>query len=288
MSKVVDFFNSVFTSAFDILLWPFASLPPVIGLTVISIISGIILLLIFGKISNQKAIKNAKRGIGGSILESILFRHDLGVSLKAQGGMFIGGIKYFLLAVPPIIILMIPCIMILAQLNLRYNHSPLTSGESALITAHLDRSTDLFNLNLTPPEGVVATPPIRDLDNHQITWRLDIKGNPDGVTPTSENLLKISNGSTELALPLYSNYSGYSGANFDKIVAERYTSPLWRFLYPGDNVLLKSGAAINEVVVTYPLQDHIFLGVTTHWILIFLIVSILSGIVASRYFKVEI
>ncbi len=272
------FLNDTLTKAFDYLLVPFSAFSPGWGLTVVSLISGVVLLLIYGKISNQKAIKNAKRNIYGCLLESLLFRHDLKLALSSQAKMFGHGLVYFLLAVPPILILMVPCVLILAQLNLRYDVRGLNVGEQAVLSLKLDKKSVLYGVSLQVPDGLRATPALRVEESGEVFWRVDA--------------LKL--GTHEVALnvePLNTVIKKEVVVGSDagiKLQTHTYRDWWFNLLYPGSSMLSKLALPISALTLTYPARSYMFLGMHFHWLVAFLILSILSGIVASRFFKVEI
>jgi hypothetical protein len=271
----VELFNSLVTALFDALLYPLNFLGASWSVVLISIIAGIALLAVYGKVSNQQAIKKVKKSIAAGIYESVLFRNDLKISLKAQGKMFLGGLKYFGLAIPPILILMIPCLIILAQLNLRYGVRPLNVGESTIISVQVSDDSALFSAELKTPEGVTSTPPLRDLDNHTVSWRIDAKS-----AITDKVTIQIGDQSVSQDI--------FVGATSIKIPTETSTSPWWQFLYPGSTIPEQAKGLIKGISVSYPEQILSVMGIKSNWLIIFLIISILAGIVGSKFLKVEI
>ncbi len=161
MSRAVDYFNAALVALMDAALWPFQGLSRLWGLLAVSLISGVILLLIYGRISNQDGIRRIKKKIGASLLEAVLYRHDLRTSLKAQGRMFVYGFVYFAYAVPPILILMVPCVLILAQLNLRYNSAGLPPGTPAILRVKVDNPNYLDSIALQAGGDAEVTPRLR-------------------------------------------------------------------------------------------------------------------------------
>jgi uncharacterized membrane protein (DUF106 family) len=79
---------SIVNSLFGIILAPFRSMHPAVGLFVVSIITGIVMVFIFGKTSNQDAIRRAKGRVKAHIAEIWLFRNDLGQMLLAALRVF--------------------------------------------------------------------------------------------------------------------------------------------------------------------------------------------------------
>jgi len=269
--------NAFFTSVFDLLTIPFQGIAPVWGLVFFSLVSGVILLVIYGWVSDQKAIANAKKKIHSYLLESILFRHDLSTSLRAQGRMFLQAGKYFSLAVPPILILAIPCIFILSQLNLRYQSEALHPGERSLMSITVAEPRMLFDVTVEGPEGIAFTPPVRIIDENRIVW--GIEADQVGVYPAT---VKNGNGEVLFTKDLY---VGVSAARLATYHARQWWMEL---LYPDDGRILAGAPAIGEILVQYPGTLHRFLGIEWHWLILFLVLSILSGLVAARYLKVEI
>jgi len=271
----VELFNSLATSIFDALLYPLSFLGSDVALILISILAGIGLLFLYGKVSNQDAIRKVKKKITAGIYESVLFRNDLRISLKAQGKMFLGGAKYFALAIPPIIILSIPCLIVLAQLNLRYGVRPLNPGESTIISIGVKDDAALFSAEIKAPEGIATTPPLRDLDNHTVSWRLDAK------SPMIAKVDILVGGES-----LTQNI--FVGKETSKIPTVIHSSFWWQFLYPGATIPTKLQNIITEISVKYPEQAMSLFGLHVNWLIVFLVVSILAGIVGSKFLKVEI
>lgn len=257
----------------DTILAPFMLLPPVAALVVISIIFGVALVPVYGKISSQARIRRVKRDIHAAVLECVLFRKQLAVCLRAQVRMFWGGMRYFGLAVPPILILAIPCVLLLAQLNLYFGSRGFTPGEHAVVSAQLNKGVALRNVALTTDSSALITPPVRVQEPAEVTWRIDsandgvvgLRLTIDGAEVVQKNLIV-----------------GESRAALAPIVSADFWESL---LYPGDVSLPPS---ITRLTVSYPERSLPFLGLETNWIIIFLVVSILSGLFASRFFGIEV
>lgn len=277
MSSIVFYLNRFFTFLTDLILLPFRSLDPIWGLIVISAISGIALIYIYGLVSNQKAIKTVKRRISASILEVILYRHDIGLCLKAQGHMLLSGARYFALAVPPLLILMVPCIFVLSQLNLRYENRALQPNENAILTATVSDQQKMMEVNLETSDGLIQTPAVRSPDIKEVSWRL---------TPVKEGdqkfVIKLPGGVSAFESPVY------VGRHQGPLYASNFSSWAWSFLYPGREKLDPAKYGLTSISLSYPKEENVILGVELHWIIIFFLVSLISGLVASRFLKVEI
>ena len=274
----MELINKTLTSLFSSLLAPLSSLAPVWSLLIVSTLVGVVLAYIYGKISNQRALKKVKRSIAAGIFESVLFRHDIRTSLSAQARMLWGGVRYFALAIPPILILLIPSLLILAQLNLRFGARALNPGEKAVITLTMTNEDSLFEAELRPSEGLHATPPLRDLENKQVSWRIDTT--PNSSNESANITLSVSGAST--------SYPMYVGSQPRTLSTELHTAALWQFLYPGGTVPEAVRRYVSAISVTYPEQELRVAGINTNWLVLFICVSLLSGLVASKVIGIEI
>ena len=111
LDSLVTSYNHLAGGAVDLIMHGLSFLPPFGALAVVSAVAGAILVLLWGKVSNQEAIRRIKKRMHGAVLEAIVFRHDTGVSLHAQVKLFLLSCRYFLAAVPPLLILGIPCVL---------------------------------------------------------------------------------------------------------------------------------------------------------------------------------
>lgn len=272
---MIDSINYILTLITDYILLPFQGLSKVWGLIFLSVLAGVILLLCYGKVSNQNAIRSIKRKIMAAIYESVLYRRNLRLCLKAQWKMLCSGAVYFALAVPPIIVLMIPCILMLAQMNLRYESNGLYIGEPTLLRVKLDNAEALNTVGLETSENVSVTPALHDLREKEVVWRL---------TPQDKNPidLKITNGSEE-----YKYFAVVDDVKAKHLPAHYERSWYNALLYPGLKKV-PANSAISEISLAYPGVSYQFCGISWHWLVLFLIVSILSGLVAAKIFGVAV
>lgn len=274
----MEYFNQTVTALFSLLVAPFSALAPVWTLLCFSVIVGALLALVYGKISNQRALKTVKRSIGAAMYESVLFRHDLKTSLSAQARMFLGGCRYFLVAVPPILVLLIPSLVLLSQLNLRFGARALAPKEKAILTVTVSDENALFETDAQPSQGVSLTPPVRDLDTLQVSWRIDSPTMPTVTAPS----VRLS------VLGAQATHELFIGSQPKTLPTQLHSSPLWQFLYPGGSVPKELIRSIRAITVTYPEQDLVFAGVHLHWLVLFLCASLLAGFITSKLCGIEI
>ena len=75
----MDFINLILTRIFDIVIWPFASMPTT-GLVVVSAVVGVAMTYLFGKVSPQKHLRRTADQCRAQLLAISLFKDDLGVT----------------------------------------------------------------------------------------------------------------------------------------------------------------------------------------------------------------
>ncbi|NMC63753.1 MAG: hypothetical protein GYA55_11375 [SAR324 cluster bacterium] len=271
MNSIINSINLGASFIIDLLLWPIGWLPKGLQLVVVSLLAGVVLLLFYGKVSNQVKLKNVKTKIYASFLEAVLFRHDGLVTLKAQGRMFRLAFVYFGYAVPAILMLAVPCILLLAQLNVRYGYRPLPLNEDVVLKVVYKEIDALRNVNLQGSENIeVLIPPIRMMAKKEASWRFRPINNGIGT-------LKLGDQEEKVVV----------GVDEKKIVNGRVSTWWLSILYPG-LPMLSSESPIQELWIPYPEAYYRILGLEWHWILVFFVFSLLSGLLASKCFGVEI
>jgi len=174
MIILVHYLNSSCTRLFDILLWPVHALDPVWGMLLVSLLAGVLMLWIFGLTSNQKAIARIKERIAGNLIGVQLFQHDLGVLMRLQGRILLDTLVYMKHSLVPLLVMLLPVLLILAQLNLRYGVRPLEVGEKALVKIKVrDAAMIQRGLRLESGEEImVETSGVRIPSEREVCWRV--------------------------------------------------------------------------------------------------------------------
>jgi uncharacterized membrane protein (DUF106 family) len=273
----MDIFNSAITNFFDLLCSPFASLDPWWGLTAISVLTGIVMLVVFRLTSNQEAIRNTKNRIKAYFLEVRLYSDDLGLMFSAQGNILRTTLTYMRYSLKPMLFLIVPVVLIMIQLSLRYDRYPLRAGESAVVkVTYADRDSFNDDIALQAPEGIAkVTPPVRIREEGQVLWR---------IKALEEGLYDLS--FTQKSKPVTKRITVSDNV---QRVSVRRVGPGFRqqLLYPGEKSI-PAEAGIKSIEVSYPSINYAFLGWTIHWLVIFFVVSIAAGFALKGIFKVEV
>jgi uncharacterized membrane protein (DUF106 family) len=272
-------FNSVLDKFFDIMFLPFRNMSPWVGMLLISLLTSFLMLFIFRRTSNQAGIKKAKSLIKAHLLELRLFPDDMRVQFRAQGRILLANFKYIGHNSKPMLVMIVPVLLILIQLNLWFGARSLKPGESAILKVKLsgDRFPSEVAVNVEPPpQIVIETPPLRIEDEAEIDWRVKAKETGLGrltLVVGGETIVKdVAVGAKPLT-------------RISTIRVGR--SVLDQVFNPGERPL-PSGSLVRSVELKYPAARMGLFGWRLHWLVVYFVLSIIFGFAFKGIFKVEI
>lgn len=230
------------------------------SLVLLSAILGVILVWLYKYISFQKSIFRVKRKISSEILEPLVFRDSPLSSIGSFLKLFISASHYLSLTLPPFLILGLPVVWIFGFMNQSYGYEKPTKPFSVIVELENPRT----RTSLMDPTGKnEISPPVRSLSESTIAWR---------VTPLGGSL--VLNGIT--IYPALTN-------GFVPILSN---SSLEKLLYPGSGLNLPEG--ISRVQLDLPTREIDLKLFSLHWIFVFLLVSIVSGVIFAKFKRIEI
>jgi hypothetical protein len=271
--------NGVFGGIFDVLLLPFRGLPPWYGMIVVSLLTAFLMLGIFRLTSDQEGIRKAKNAIKAHLLEIRLFKDNLRVSFRAQGAILRANLRYMACNAKPMLVMIVPLVFILAQLNLWFGASALSPGGTTLVKVKLAAGADplIVDVGLEPSTGLaVETPAVRIPDEHEIDWR--IRAPEKG--PAS---LTFYVAGRTIKKPV-----AVAGRPLSKVSAMTVgRSFLKQLLYPGEKPL-PPDTPVRSIEILYPAKHLGFLGFNLHWLIAYLALSIIFGFAFKGVFRVDI
>jgi len=272
-------FNLIFGKIFEFIFLPFRNMNPWVGMILISFLTALFLLFIFRWTSNQKGIKQVKDKIKAHLLELRLFKDNLRLSFKSQANILRYNLKYIGYSIKPLLIMIIPLILILTQLNLWFGYDSLSPGQKFILKVKLKDNYPPSNIDIsinTSPGLETETMPLRVKEEGEVDWRLsaaekgfhDVMVNVNGKIVTKEvavgqkPLIKIS--------PLKTR-----------------PSFIQEILNPGEPPI-PANLPIKTIEVSYPSHHMNLFGLQIHWIIIYFALSIIFGFAFKGVFKVEI
>jgi hypothetical protein len=279
MLSLAAVLNKFLTFLFGLVYVPLKWLGPLWSLVGISWLAGIFLVWVFGKVSNQDAIRRTRDRLSGELIGLRLFKDDLVVFFRIQFQVLLWTLRYLRHSLVPMLILMVPTILILIQLNYHYGLRPLAVGEQAVLKVKLRDATALLRgdpLTLTAPKNLtIETDGVRIPELKEICWRIR------GVSPGRFDVT-VSNGQEKVTK------QAVVGGRVEGVSSLR-TGEDWltSLLYPGEAPIPRQ-SVIESIEIRYPKLDIFFLGWRVHWLLIFLILSLGFGYAFKGMLGVQI
>ena len=273
--------NAALRPLFDLLLAPFAGVPPIVSVVVVSLVTAIGMLWVFKRTSNQAKLGDVKRRIHAGLFEIRLFNDDLRAILRAQSEILRTNLTYLRLSLWPMIWILPPLVLVIAQLQFHYGYEGLRPGDTTLLEVDLTpgavTATERPRAELELPEGLSADGdevwvPAQD----QLAWRLVAENDGDyevsvavnGAEPVTKTVRV-----TDRTLRL-------SPVRVDP-------SFLSQLIYPAEPPLPSAGP-VQAIHVAYPDRSVSVLGLGMHWMIPFFVLSIAFAFALRGWMKVTI
>lgn len=275
----MEILNSLLIKLFGLLILPVRALGPWPTMIFVSLLTGFLMLGIFRWTSNQAGIRRAKDRIKAHLLETRLFKHDFSQSIRAQGRVLAANGRYLGYAIKPMLVMLVPVMLLLVQLDFRFGVRPLRTGEEALVRVRLAPGTDPLTIGfeLEAPAGLTpTTPALRIADACEIIWRVRAE------RPGRHSLLfRWPAGLEEKSC--FVDTPALAGVSTKRTAG----GFLDRLAHPGEKALPRGGP-IEAIEVDYPGQRMGFFGGRMHWLVAYFGLSILLGFASKGIFKVEV
>ena len=239
--------------------------------------TGVAMVWVFGKVSDQATIKALREKIRGNLIGVRLFQADIGVVLRLQRRIFGDTFRYMRHAVVPMVILVVPTVLIITQLQLRFGARPLEPGEQALVKAYV-RDAMLLDgeVMLDVAEGVrVETQGVRIPSTREVAWR--IRADVSGEHPIA---VRVGDQTVETRV--------VAGNRWGAVPQRRTGRGIWdTLLYPGEPPI-PVNHAIEAVEIVYPALELDVFGWSVNWLVAFLVLSVGFGFAFKDVLGVEI
>jgi hypothetical protein len=245
-------------------------------LIVISLVSALMALVIFGRFSNQEAIRKVRNRIRGNMLAVRLFRDSVPVVLDLQLRIIrdtLTYIRYSLISFP---ILMVPFLLILIQLDLHLTARALQPGESALVKARFSRTLhpgDRVRLE-SPPGITVETPPVKLAAQREVVWRIRAES-------PIRDVLTLYWGDEVIEKEII------VGSGGGPVSSLRTGNFLEMLLNPGE-APIRGSLEVESVQISYPSRELSVWGWDLHWMVLFFVLCFLFAFACKGFMGVEI
>ena len=279
MMSAVSILNTATTVLFGLVYGPLKWLGPFWSLVGISALAGILMVWIFGKVSDQDAIQKTRGRLSAELIALRLFKDDLRVFFGIQYQVLVWTLRYLRHSLVPMLILMVPTIIILIQLNLHYGSRPLRVGEQTLVKVKLRDPTALArgaNISLQAPENLkMETQGVRVEELKEVCWRIR------GVSAGRFELI-VDDGKISVTKQVV--VGGPKEGVSSVRTGEHWLTSL---LYPGETPI-PSQSAIESIEIRYPQLDVSVFGRQVNWLIAFLVLSLGFGYAFKGLLGVEI
>jgi len=262
----------------ELALSPFESISPLWVLSLVSVMTGLLMLLIFRYTSDQQRIRETKNAIKAHLLELWLFRDDLRIMLSAQGQILRLNGRYLRLAMKPMMFLILPVALLLISLEAWFGYRPLRPGEVVIVSMRVsDGKIELLERASLEVNGglTVETPPLRIPLAKEVDWRIRAT-----AVGTHTLQVKVLNHTVEKPLVVS-----------DKLIPvspRRVLDSFWNKLLNPMEPPIPSDSPVEQIAVHYPARKIEVFGWEMHWIAIFFIISVVSVLSLKGLFRVEL
>jgi hypothetical protein len=234
-------------------------------------------------VSNQRGIERTKNAIKVHLLEIRLFKEDIALVVAATTKILLKNGLYLGHNLLPMLVMIVPMMTILFQLEAHYAHDPLPVGSVNLLTAELDASRPgvpdtasglARSVRLEIPKGLsLDAPPVRTAEG-EIAWRLRADEPGDHVVA-----IHVGDEVVEKRI---------SVGGPPRVVPVLRTKSLEGFLYPGEPAL-PADSPVASIRLRYPERDLGWLpGGELGVLATFFGLSILSGFALKGVFGVTL
>lgn len=272
-SPALSFLNPILTAIGDGVYAVLDPLPGWLSLTIISAAAGLVMLVVFRYASNQTAIGRAKDDIKANLLALRLYKDELAVVFQAQRRVAWAILRLQGLLLRPFAILLIPLLLCMAQMGIRYQWRPLRPGEVTVITMKLHEDVDEFGeIVLAPNAGLtIEAGPVPG--GGEVVWR--VRGGEPG-----RHTLKFRVGGAVVEKELV------VGNGFQRVSAIR-PGASWttQLLHPAEAPLPADSPA-RSIEIDLP-GRHSRISGENYWVLTFCIVSLVVAFVFRPFFGVR-
>ena len=143
----------------EVPLRPLDGVPPWLSLALLALVTGVGMLIVVGRLTDQKRLEVARDHMSSAIYEMRLFMDSPIHILRAQLRFVRASFRYTLLAMPPLFVLAAPLGLLFLHLEARYELAPLPAGATTVVTVETLRPVAAGDVRVAPNDAVRLTAP---------------------------------------------------------------------------------------------------------------------------------
>lgn len=257
-------------------LLPIASNHALLFLLVLSVLTGLVMIVLFGHLSDQKAVRYAKDQLRAQLLAVRLFQDQPQVVVRAYGRILTGTGRYLRVSFKPLVIIIVPMIVLLIYGDRYLGSLPFQTNQPILFKAQLDQPGALDDVALRLPPGLSeSAPAVHIAGDNEVDWRL--VASADGNYTVQ---LLAGGRQVDKTVVVSSNLAHLSEC--------RMRGHLWRRLLDCAEPALPASSPVRLLAVNYPARDFDLGPWTTNWLVIYFVVSLAAAVLFKFILGIEI
>ncbi|TFH16746.1 MAG: hypothetical protein E4H02_04765 [Lentisphaerales bacterium] len=269
--------NRLINALFGLMIRPVRDMTPWVAMAIVSVLAGIMVLLVFRMTANPAAIRRRKDVAIARLLELVLFRDDILVSLGAFGRILIAQLAYLWRLVVPFCVSFVPVVILLIQAEAWLGSYPLRPGEQAVAKVRFhDGDVMSREIAITASDNlVVETPAVRIPGKSEINWRirglregrawLDIA--VDGVLFRKDVVI---------------------GSGIELVSGRRDAGGFWTAIRNPAEPPLPEGADVESIEIAYASRDYRVGHMRFNWLFVFIVLTMVVGFALRKPLRVEL
>ena len=241
-----------------------------------AVIVGLLMVLLFRYASNQKAIGRAKDTLKAHLLAVRLFQDQLPVVRRAYGRILLGTASYLRLALAPFLITIVPITFLIIQMDRYLGRTPLQPSQAFLLEVHAATPEALDQIHLHLPDGLVSSAPAVHIPTENtVLWRLE-------ATRAGDYDVDLASGGQE------AHKRVVVSSALERLSPVRLRGQVWERLFTSGEPALADGSLIQAISVDYPERNIELFGMEWNWIVLFFVVSLISGFIFKSVLGIKI
>ena len=243
----------------------------------ISLVIGLVMVIVFGYTSDQKAIHIAKDRLKAHLLALRLFQDQIHVVLRSYGRIVLATGHYLRLAFKPLLFVIVPMTFLIVQLDRYLGSVPLATGQSFLVKARMDNPDFLNEASLQLPDGLATTAPAVHVPaENEVAWR---------VVAAKDRRLQRERSSLG---PDFLQARGRRLLDLPRLSSIRLRGQFWERIFVSGEPALPENSFIQAIDVQYPDRNIAFAGIEWNWIWLLLVLSMVAGFLFKSILGIEI
>ena len=253
---------------------------PLAIVVVVSLVVGLVMVVLFGYTSDQKAIGIAKDQLKAHLLAVRLYRDQIPVVMGSYGKILRGTGRYLKLAFKPLLYVIIPITLLMVQIDRYLGQTPIPLNAPFLLTVHLtasDAQNDALN-SLTlglPSEITMTAPPVHIPETDDVVWRLS-------ASAPGKYEVKVATGGQSAGKTVS------IGSDLPRISTIRLRGQFWERMLSSAEPALPDSSPIESIAINYPDRNIEIAGYGMNWIWMFFILSMVAGFIFKELLGIQI